>query len=174
MLELKAQPLTAEAFAPYGDVIDSRNADSFSINGGKAQRYHDLVQIETLGEEARPLVSIFISEPVELPLELSYLERHPLGSQAFIPMHEERFVIVVAPKGETIDPKDVRAFITDGRQGVNYRAGLWHGVQSVIERKGEFVVVDRGGKGKNCDEYPMDIRVQVEDVVVGEEALATV
>ncbi|MFC6978317.1 ureidoglycolate lyase [Microbulbifer taiwanensis] len=141
MLQLKAQPLTAEAFAPFGDVIDSRTADSFAINGGRAQRYHDLARIETLGDESRPLISIFISEPVDLPLQLTYLERHPLGSQAFIPMHGERFVVVVAPKGESIDPSEVRAFVTDGHQGVNYRAGMWHGVQSVIERRG----VRRGG-----------------------------
>lgn len=170
MLQLKAQPLTAEAFAPYGDVIDSRSADSFAINGGRAQRYHDLARIETLGDESRPLISIFISEPVDLPLQLTYLERHPLGSQAFIPMHGERFVVVVAPKGESIDPSEVRAFVTDGHQGVNYRAGMWHGVQSVIERRGEFVVVDRGGPGKNCDEYPLELRVEVEGVAVATPA----
>ncbi|MFC6632873.1 ureidoglycolate lyase [Microbulbifer taiwanensis] len=170
MLQLKAQPLTAEAFAPFGDVIDSRTADSFAINGGRAQRYHDLARIETLGDESRPLISIFISEPVDLPLQLTYLERHPLGSQAFIPMHGERFVVVVAPKGESIDPSEVRAFVTDGHQGVNYRAGMWHGVQSVIERRGEFVVVDRGGPGNNCEEYPLELRVEVEGVEVATPA----
>ncbi|MGO2131426.1 MAG: ureidoglycolate lyase [Halomonas sp.] len=159
MLELIAQPLTAEAFAPFGDVIDSRTSDHFPINAGRTQRHHDLARVETLGDNARTLVSIFVSQPVEVPLVLPLLERHPLGSQAFVPMHEERFIVVVAPPGESIDPDSVRAFVTDGRQGVNYRPGTWHAIQSVLEREGEFLVVDRGGDGNNCEEYPIDIRV---------------
>lgn len=99
MLELKAEPLTPEAFAPFGDVIDTRIADSFPINAGRTRRYHDLARVETLGEEARALISIFVSQPVEVPLELDFLERHPQGSQAFMPLHEERFLVVVAPPG---------------------------------------------------------------------------
>lgn len=159
MLELKAEPLTPEAFAPFGDVIDTRTADYFPINGGRTRRYHDLAKVETLGEQARTLISIFVSQPVSLPLELDFLERHPQGSQAFMPLHEERFVVVVAPPGESIDPGEVRAFVTDGRQGVNYRAGTWHAIQSVLEREGEFLVVDRGGEGNNCDEYSLALRI---------------
>ncbi|WP_372614351.1 ureidoglycolate lyase, partial [Halomonas sp.] len=96
-----------------------------------------------------------------LPLELDFLERHPLGSQAFMPLHEERFLVVVAPPGDTIDPKQVRAFITDGCQGVNYRVGTWHAIQSVLEREGEFLVVDRGGEGDNCDEYPLAMHIRL-------------
>ncbi|MBB3231470.1 ureidoglycolate lyase [Halomonas stenophila] len=159
MLELEARPLTPEAFAPFGDVIDTRTSDYFHINAGRTRRYHDLARVETLGEQARALISIFVSQPIEVPLELSFLERHPQGSQAFMPLHEERFLVVVAPPGDTIDPNAVRAFVTDGRQGVNYRAGTWHAIQSVLGCEGEFLVVDRGGEGNNCDEYPIDIRV---------------
>ncbi|WP_027967380.1 ureidoglycolate lyase [Halomonas halocynthiae] len=159
MLELVAQPLTAEAFAPFGDVIDSRTSDHFPINAGRTQRHHDLAQVETLGENARPLISIFVSQPVEVPLVLPLLERHPLGSQAFVPMHEERFIVVVAPAGESIEPDSVRAFVTDGRQGVNYAPSTWHAIQSVLDRVGEFLVVDRGGDGNNCEEYAINIRV---------------
>lgn len=163
MLELKAEPLTPEAFAPFGDVIDARTSASFPINAGRTQRHHDLAKVETLGENARTLINIFVSQPVTLPLELTFLERHPQGSQAFMPLHEERFIVVVAPPGEVIKPGDVRAFVTDGRQGVNYHAGTWHAIQSVLDREGEFLVVDRGGDGNNCDEYPLSLRIHLAD-----------
>lgn len=159
MLELKAEPLTAESFAPFGEVIDARESDWFPINAGRTRRHHDLARVEALGEGARTLISIFVSQPVTVPLELGFLERHPLGSQAFMPLHEERFLVVVAPPGNEIDPAEVRAFVTDGRQGVNYRAGTWHAVQSVLEREGEFLVVDRGGEGHNCDEFSLPLRI---------------
>ncbi|UBR51058.1 ureidoglycolate lyase [Halomonas sp. FeN2] len=159
MLELKAEPLTADAFAPFGDVIDARTSASFPINAGRTQRHHDLAKVETLGENAHTLINIFVSQPITLPLELTFLERHPQGSQAFMPLHQECFIVVVAPPGEHINPADVRAFVTDGRQGVNYRAGTWHAIQSVLEREGEFLVVDRGGDGNNCDEFPLAITV---------------
>ena len=160
MLELNAEPLTPEAFAPFGEVIDARSSDCFYINAGRTRRHHDLATVETLGEDARVLISLLVSQPVALPLELELLERHPLGSQAFMPLHEERFVVVVAPPGDDIDPDEIRAFITDGRQGVNYRAGTWHAIHSVLEREGEFLVVDRGG-ADNLDERPMAIRVMM-------------
>jgi len=162
LLQLTAEPLTPEAFAAFGEVIDHRDAKFFMINDGRTRRYHDLAKVETLGEEARTLISIFVSQPVQLPLELTFLERHPLGSQAFMPLHGERFVVVVAPAGDVINPDQVRAFVTDGRQGVNYRAGTWHAVQSVLEREGEFLVVDRGGAGHNCEEHPLALWVVLE------------
>lgn len=163
MLTLSARPLTPEVFAPFGDVIDCRVCSrSFLINGGRTRRYHALADIEVLGEGARPVISIFVSEPVRIPLFVGCLERHPLGSQAFVPMHDERFLIVVAPPGDNIDPTSVQAFITDGRQGVNYRAGTWHAVHSVLEREGEFLVIDRDGPGNNCDEHPVQVLITVD------------
>lgn len=162
MLELKAQPLTPEAFAPFGNVIDTRTADFFPINAGQTRRYHDLALVEALGEKARVLINVLVSQPIATPLELDFLECHPFGSQAFMPLHEERFLIVVAPKGETVVNQDVRAFVTDGLQGVNYHAGIWHAAQSVLDKQGRFLVVDRGGEGNNCLEYPLSIKVEVE------------
>ncbi|HAV46415.1 MAG TPA: ureidoglycolate lyase, partial [Halomonas sp.] len=91
MLNLTAKPLTAEAFVPFGDVIDARTSASFPINAGRTQRHHDLAKVETLGDNARTLINIFVSQPVTLPLNLTFLERHPQGSQAFMPLHQERF-----------------------------------------------------------------------------------
>jgi ureidoglycolate lyase len=162
LLQLTAEPLKPEAFAAFGEVIDHRSATFFMINNGRTRRHHDLAKVETLGEEARTLISIFVSQPVQMPLELAFLERHSLGSQAFVPLHSERFVVVVAPAGDVIDPDQVRAFVTDGRQGVNYRAGTWHAIQSVLEREGEFLVVDRGGAGHNCEEHSLALRVVLE------------
>ncbi|WP_110693398.1 ureidoglycolate lyase [Salinicola halophyticus] len=158
MMELTARPLTAEAFAPFGDVIDARTSAAFPINSGRTQRHHDLARVEILDAPSRPLISVFVSQPVSLPLEIELLERHPLGSQAFMPLHEERFIVVVAPPGDEVDPMRICAFVTDGRQGVNYRAGTWHAIHSVLEHEGEFLVVDRGG-ADNLDERPMAIRV---------------
>ncbi|WP_372966494.1 ureidoglycolate lyase [Marinobacter sp.] len=160
MLKLTARPLTAESFRLFGDVIDSRDATkSFPINGGRTQRHHDLAGVEILGEGGRPMISIFVSQPVQVPLVVDCLERHPLGSQAFIPMHGERFLVVVAPPGDAINPESVRAFVTDGHQGVNYRAGTWHAVHSVLGSEGEFLVVDRGGPGNNCEELPVEMLI---------------
>lgn len=159
MLRLKAKPLCAEAFAPFGDVIDARTSAAFPINAGRTQRHHDLAKVQTLGANAHTLINIFVSQPITLPLKLTFLERHPQGSQAFMPLNGERFVVVVAPPGDQVDPESVRAFVTDGRQGVNYAAGTWHAINSVLEREGEFLVVDRGGEGNNCDEYPLAIEV---------------
>jgi ureidoglycolate lyase len=161
-LQLTAEPLTPEAFTAFGEVIDHRSATFFMINDGRTRRYHDLAKVETLGEEARTLISIFVSQPVQIPLELTFLERHSLGSQAFMPLHGERFLVVVAPAGDIIDSANVRAFVTDGRQGVNYHAGTWHAIQSVLECEGEFLVVDRGGAGHNCEEHSVALRVVFE------------
>ncbi len=161
MLKLKAQPLSSKAFSEFGSVIDSREVCGFPINSGRTQRYDDLVDLQVYGPGAKPCVSVFISRGIALPAELYGLERHPLGSQAFIPLNRERFLIVVAPEGDVIAPGSVRAFVTDGRQGVNYKPGTWHVVHSVLDQEGEFLVIDRKGPGINCDEYPMRIQVSL-------------
>lgn len=159
MLRLMAEELTGEAFAAFGDVIDARNSDFFPINSGRTRRYNDLADVQILGSGGKPCLSIFVSQRITLPIRLSGLERHPLGSQAFMPLNRERFLIVVAPAGDTIEPGSVRAFLTDGRQGVNYHAGIWHATHSVLDQDGEFLVIDRSGYGDNCDEYLLDICV---------------
>ncbi|MFQ8431872.1 ureidoglycolate lyase [Amaricoccus sp. W119] len=150
--EIIAEPLTAEAFAPFGDVIEARGAPSFQINGGMCDRFHDLARMEFTGPEARVNISVGFGRPYALPLTLTLLERHPLGSQAFVPMSEEPFLVVVA-EDENGAPGRPRAFLTAPGQGVNYLRGVWHGVLTPLGRASNFVIVDRTGEGNNLEEH---------------------
>jgi ureidoglycolate lyase len=80
------------------------------------------------------------------------VERHPLGSQAFIPLQRFVFIVVVGPAGEAIEAQDLRAFVSNGRQGINYHRGVWHMPLIALEAGHEFLVIDRIGEGANCDQ----------------------
>jgi len=149
---LLPQPLTRAAFAPFGDVIEAAGSTSFAINNGMVERFHDLARIEVDGA-GRPLLSIFRGQPYALPLPVRHVERHPLGSQAFFPLVEARYAVIVAAPGDTVTPAALHAFIGNGRQGVNYRPGVWHHVLLALDRPADFLVIDRGGPGNNCDEH---------------------
>ena len=157
-----ARPLTREDFAPFGDVLDTDWENHFPINAGKCERYHDLATVEVEGENARVLISIFKGTPYEFPLVLKMVERHPLGSQAFMPLSPAPFLVVVCldtPDG----PGEPHAFVTAPGQGVNYRRNLWHAVLTPIGASQDFLVVDRGGDGNNLEEHhftePWEIRL---------------
>lgn len=152
---LQAVPLTAHAFAPYGDVIDSANHTPLLINDGMTERYHALAQVQTSGPDDLALINLFHAKPYQLPMPLFSMERHPLGSQAFVPLDALPFIVVVAPAGDQIALQDLRAFITDGRQGVNYHQGVWHHSLIAPDTPARFLVVDRGGPGNNCDVLPI-------------------
>lgn len=160
-LPLTARPLTSEAFKPFGDVIEVQDRSFFHINGGAARRYHDLAGVQLLGPDSRAIISIVRSRPCATPLTVSRLERHPLGSQAFVPLHGQRFLVVVARNAATARTEDVHAFVTDGRQGANYHAGVWHAVLSPMGRDSDFLVVDRDGAGENCEEIDLDQAIEV-------------
>ncbi len=151
---LKIERLTREAFAEFGDVIELEGAKHFAINGGTTERYHDLTAVDLGPEGGRPLVNVFRGQPRQLPYEVRMLERHPLGSQAFIPLKTTPYLVVVAPAGE-LDVSRMRAFVSDGWQGVNYARGVWHHPLLALEEVSDFVVVDRGGEGHNCDEQDL-------------------
>ena len=160
-LHLIAQPLTREAFALFGDVIESGRDRPLSINGGMTERHHDLARVDLGPQDGRVLVNIFETLPYALPLRVTMLERHPLGSQAFVPMDGSSFLVVVAPAGDAVCVDDIRAFVTNGRQGVNYARGVWHQPLVVTQREASFVVVDRGGSGHNCDELQVPAALTV-------------
>ena len=150
MIALPVEALTTEAFAPFGDVIEARETTAFWVNDGQAQRFHDLALVE-VGVDGQALVSIFRSAPSTFPLALRKLERHPLGSQAFIPLGAHPFLVVVAATTAADVPERPRAFLSNGQQGVNYRTGLWHHALVALDRHADFLVIDRGGPGANCD-----------------------
>ena len=152
MKVIEIQPLTSGAFAPFGEVIEMDGANNFPINAGKCTRYHDLAKIDTSGEMARPMISLLRGEPYTLPLELNMVERHPLGSQAFIPLSDNPFLVVVAQ--ETANgPSEPLAFRTRPGQGVNIGRNVWHGILTPLEGVSDFVVIDRGGEGVNLEEH---------------------
>ena len=158
MHKLPVTPLTSEAFKPFGEVIEvNEHAEAITINDGYATRYHDLAQVEIGGAEGRPLINIFRGRPRPIPIIIHMMERHPLGSQAFIPLHQNPFVLVVAPKGELTGSDTLFAFITNGSQGVNYGRGVWHFPLLVLgSDHQDFLIVDRGGEGENCEEHYFD------------------
>lgn len=146
------RPLTAEAFAPFGDVIEAAGAPSFSFNGGMADRFHDLARTDVVGEGARLGVSIGRARPYALPLALALVERHPFGSQAFVPLTADPFLVVVAPDEGGV-PGAPLAFLTAPGQGVNYLRNVWHGVLTPLARDAAFLIVDRIGTGNNLEEH---------------------
>ena len=150
--------LTRAAFAPFGDVIESEGRDHYPINAGMAQRYHDLAEVDVMAGGGRPLISLLKAKPVALPLRLRLMERHPLSSQAFIPLSAVPFLIVVAPASRTLDLARLKAFRSNGRQGINYRRGTWHHPLLALDSVSDFLIVDRGGEGDNCDEIDISDR----------------
>ncbi|MGM0570248.1 ureidoglycolate lyase [Marinobacter sp.] len=148
--EIIAEPLTREAFARFGEVIDTRGADAFPINQGRTERFHALAGVELPGDDARAILSIFRGQPLD-PLQINLMERHPLGSQAFVPINNQPFLAVVAPPGD-FDESAIRVFLVRGNQGLNYRAGTWHAPLLPLAADSDYLVVDRQGPGENCDE----------------------
>lgn len=141
---LPVAPLTAAAFAAYGDVIEaSEQATPRTINGGFALRYHDLAQVDVTNSGGRPAISIFRARPRAMPFQLQRMERHPLGSQAFMPLNARPFLVVVAPPGADLAPGQIRCFRAAGHQGVNYARGAWHHPLIAITAQSDFLVVDR-------------------------------
>lgn len=151
-VQLRVRRLTRKAFAPFGDVIDVAGSKHYTINQGFAERFHDLAKIDVTAKGGRPLVNVFRGKPRPMPLRIEMVERHPLSSQAFIPMSPGAFLVIVAKPGKAPTAKDLVCFKTSGSQGVNYARGTWHHPLIALDRRTDFLIIDRGGKGENCDE----------------------
>ena len=150
MRTIVAQPLTADAFAPFGEVLEVSGPPNKLINAGLCGRWHDRARLDFA--DARAGISIFKSESFSLPYRLELVERHPEGSQAFICMSTDPFLVVAAPD-EGGRPGAPVAFLTSGSQGVNIRRNVWHGVLTPLSGPGLFAVVDRIGTTPNLEEH---------------------
>lgn len=156
--KLVAKPLTKVAFAQFGDVIEIDDAKHFAINDGRVERYHDLAKVEIdTNVGGRAIISYFkVNDARAFPYSFNVVERHPKGSQAFIPMFDAPVVLVVAPKDEALTSDKLQAFVTNGQQGFNFHAGVWHMPLMSEQQDRIFVVVDRAGPGNNCDEFTLE------------------
>lgn len=153
---LTPTPLTQAVFSAFGDVIEATpEAKILSINDGLAQRYHDLAKVDVSDNDGHTLISIFRAKPLALPIAIKMMERHPHGSQAFIPMGNNPYIVVVAPAGE-FDADKIEVFIASSDQGVNYHKGTWHHFCLATFDESDFLVIDRGGEGDNCDALVLD------------------
>ena len=146
------QPLTSEAFKPFGEVLALDAVSPEIINAGNTQKFADLAQI-SMHEGGRPQLSIYRSSAIELPFRINLLERHPLGSQLFYPLHDRPFPVVVALPDDMPGPENIRAFVSNGRQGVNLHRNVWHHYQLTLGQTSDYIVVDRTGPGKNYQEH---------------------
>jgi ureidoglycolate lyase len=150
---IRTEPLTAEVFAPFGDVLAAAGAPDRIINEGLCGRFHDRARLDF--GTGRAGISVFDAVPRRLPYDLTLVERHPGGSQAFLPMTAHPFLVIVAAD-EGGRPGRPRAFLSSGAQGINLHRGTWHGVLTPLAAPGLFAVVDRIGEGANLEEYRYD------------------
>lgn len=150
---IRPAPLTPEAFAPFGDVLEARGAPDKVINAGLCGRFDDRARMD-FGPDGEACLSVFLAQPRSLPYELTLMERHPDGSQAFIPMHAHAFLVTVAPD-DGGRPGAPLAFLTAPGQGINLLRGTWHGVLTPLAAPGRFAVIDRKGPGPNLEEVTL-------------------
>ncbi len=151
--QISIQPMDAASFASFGDVLTLKSKPDKMINQDMCGRHHDLAKLDFTDGQAG--ISLFDAVPRQLPYTLDMMERHPLGSQAFIPLHEHSFLVIVASDmgGK---PGEPLAFLTAPRTGINIYKNTWHGVLTPLQAPGMFAVIDRIGNGKNLEEYWLD------------------
>lgn len=158
-MKIAIEPMDAAAFAPFGDVLSVAGAPDKIINQGQCGRYHDRAVLD-FGATGRAGISLFKAAPRSLPFPLEMMERHPEGSQAFIPMSMDPFLVIVAPD-QGGAPGLPRAFLTEAGQAINFHRGTWHGVLTPLVAPGLFSVVDRIGDGANLEEFWFDTAYSV-------------
>lgn len=161
MTTLRAEPLTAEGFAPFGEVIETAGRQAEQINQGTTEKFADLLTL-VAGQGGRPAVHLYRTQPARHPIEVRLLERHRLGSQAFIPLHNRPFPVVVAAPDAPRSAASVQVFLSNGRQGVNLRPGTWHHALLCLEQPSDFLVIDRDAPKPDCEEWALDQPLLIE------------
>ena len=163
MISLHPEPLTAETFAPYGDVVESSEQQVAAMNAESFERFDDMCSVEA--HDGHVGISIARCRTITaLPHTIDMIERHPYGSQSFVPLTPCRMMVVVAPAGEPAAAADLRAFVSNGRQGINYHRGTWHMPLIAFAAGQEFLIIDRVGDSPNCDLHYLDEAVTLLDV----------
>lgn len=159
---LTARPLTADDFAPYGDLIEVEGSPDKIINQGMCGRHHDLAKLDFASGRAG--ISLFDAKARSLPHSVDMVERHPMGSQAFIPVDGVPMIVVVADDRNG-EPVNLKAFVSEPGQSINLHRGVWHGVLAPLGQDGRFVVVDWIGEGTNLEEhwFPVPWTVEMEN-----------
>jgi ureidoglycolate lyase len=160
---LNLKPLTQEAFAPFGDVIQKEGRYPEEINYGQTRKYAGLARIDLGDDEGTATVHIYRSRPVSLPFRIEIMEYHPSGSQAFIPLHRRPFLVIVAPPAETLPFKSIQGFITNGEQGVNLKKAVWHHYQLSLDETCDYLVIERDGPGVNTIEQHLEKALFIEE-----------
>jgi len=162
MKTIKIESLSQQAFAPFGDVIEiDKYSDFIEINNGTTKRFHDLAKVQIKGTNARTAISIFRANPFDLPYSLNFMERHPYGSQNFMPLIPSKFLVIVAQDKDGV-PTNPIAFLASEGQGVNYHSNIWHGALVALDRETDFLVVDREGEENNLEIYDFEKPYRVE------------
>ena len=160
-IKLIPEKLTAENFANFGEVVTIQSKESRTINDGYAEKYADIASLDTSEDQGQTSVHIFVAKSRQFPLQISMLEKHPFFSQTFIPRHSSPFLLVVAPPAKTPSIENLRAFITNGEQGINYSRGVWHFPLISMDDNSQFIVIDRKHNEdldtiEQCEEISLD------------------
>ena len=145
---IKPIPMTKENFSKFGDMISTENIKPIEINNGYANRFDDIAKIDTANNNGETTISIFSALKRSFPLKIDMMEKHPLGTQAFIPMKETTFLTLVAPEGKKLEMDKIQSFVVPKGKGVNYKTGIWH-FPLISTEDMDFLVVDRKGPGEN-------------------------
>ncbi|GLQ32552.1 ureidoglycolate lyase [Litoribrevibacter albus] len=161
--KLTPKPLTKEAFAPFGDVVEIEDQTGnisqdnlIMINGGNTERYDSLAKVQLSSPEDTAVINIFRAQPRSMPMNIEMMERHPRGSQSFHPLSGEDYLVLVADSVEALTPEHLHLFLAKGTQGINYHLNTWHHPVLGLNKVCDFLVVDRKGEGNNCEEFFFD------------------
>ena len=145
---INPKPISKENFSKFGDVISTKDINSIDVNNGYAKRYDNIANLNTSKDNGKTTISIYSALKRQFPMKIDMMEKHPLGSQAFIPMKETTFLSLVAPQGDKPELNQIESFIVPPGIGINYNPGIWH-FPLISTEDMNFLVVDRKGLGDN-------------------------